>query len=208
MKRYTCVLTLLAIVLTSLALPAIAGAAESYRFRGKTAYANLDTIDPTGCIVSSLNVFASEERFQDAPGAPTASAAAYVSIFQWNNCTFQTVTCTYGSVPLPDGAFDMKGNIASATLTTTIAGYDCFSGDPRSVSIAVHWSGEGDVFHANSHSSYHSPGYLISFRSNGQRRDALPSGSVTFDGTTLSFENGNTYGSLDVVANGSIYSIK
>jgi hypothetical protein len=208
MKRYTCVLTLLAVVLASLALPITARAAESYRFRGKTAYASSYASDPTTCISTSLYVFATEDRFQDSPGAPTDSAVAYASAFQWNDCTLQTVACVYGSVLLPDGAFNMTGHLASATLTVTIPGFDCLSGNPRSLSVALHWSGEGDVFHGNSHSSYHYPGFLVSYRSIGQTREALPSGSVTFEGTTLSFENGVTYGELDIAANGSIYSTK
>jgi hypothetical protein len=206
MKRYTCVLTLLAVVLASLALPITARAAESYRFRGKTAYASSYASDPTTCISTSLYVFATEDRFQDSPGAPTHSAVAYASVFQWNECTLQTVACVYGSVLLPDGAFNMTGNLASATLTVTIPGSDCFSGDPSSLSVALQWSGEGDVFRGNSHSTYHYPGNLVSYRSSGQFRDAVPTGSVTFGDTALTFENGEIYGALEVTSSGSIYS--
>jgi hypothetical protein len=204
MKRYTCVLTLIAAALAALVLPSTALAVENYHFRGKTAWGNSYSIDATGCISTSVYFFATEDRFQDPPGPPADSAAASIGIFQWNECTYETLTCLYASVALPNDAFSLANNLASATLNTTLQAYNCSTGDTQPVSVAITWTGEGDVFRGNSHSSYHYPGYRVSYRSNGQSRSATPSGSVTFGGTTLALENG--FGYLSIANSGEVYN--
>jgi hypothetical protein len=204
MKRNPCALTLLAALLAVLVLPSTARAAEVSHFRGKTAYADFYSVDATGCIFTSVSVFATESRFQNPPGGPTSSAWADVSIYQWNECTYEQGICGYASFPLPDGAFNMSGNLASASLNATAETYDYCSGTSQPVGVALAWTGDGQIFRGNSVTSYHYPSYRASYRSNGQSCNATVSGSVSFGSTTVQLANG--YASLSSVNSGSIYN--
>ena len=193
MKKTTCFLTLLAAVLAVLVLPSTARAADVYHFRGKTAVAEFYSLDPTGCITTSVTVFATESRYQNPPGSPTSGAAAEVTSYQLNSCTWESLVCGSASFPLPAGAFDIAGNLASASLNATADVYDFCGDTTQPVTLAITWTGEGEVSRGNSRSSYHSPGVHVSYRSSGQNRDAGASGSLTFGGTPLPLENGSGY---------------
>lgn len=204
MKRSTCALRLLAAVLAVLVLPSMALAAtDVYHFRGKTAVMEFFETDPTGCIYTSVTVFATESRYHSAPGSPTSSAWADVSIYQWNSCTYEDLICAYGSSALPSGAFTMANNLSSATVNATVETYDYCSGISQPASFAVTWTGDGQIVRGKSNSSYHYPGYHTSYRSNGSSSDATGSGSMTVGGTTVPLENGLGY--LSSASNGSIY---
>lgn len=203
MKRYPCALVLLATAVMALTLPSTALAADVYHFRGKTAWAELYSFDPAGCISTSVWLFVAENRYQAAPGAPTNSAWVDLSIYQWNYCTYE-FSCSYGSAALPDGAFRATGNLASATLNTTINVEDCFTGPARAVPVALTWTGEGEVTQTHSNTSYHFPGYRYRNRSNGQSRNAQVSGSVTVDGVNLAAD-ASAYGYLTANSGGTVF---
>jgi hypothetical protein len=204
MKRFTCVLTLLAAVLAVLVLPSTALAADVYHFRGKTAAMEFYSLDPTGCITTSVTVFATESRYQNPPGSPTSGSVGDVSIYQWNSCTYEDLICATGTFALPDGAFNMAGNLASASLNATGEAYDYCSGTTRPITVAVTWTGDGEVIRGNSHSSYHYPGSHVSYRSSGQTSDATGGGSLTLGGAPLPLENG--FGYLSNATTGTIYN--
>jgi hypothetical protein len=207
MKRYTCVFALLAAVLTTLALPSTV-LAETSHFRGKTANGDFYSFDPASCISTSVYTFATESRSQVSPGGgSTDGTSASISIYQYNDCTYEEVTCLYGAISPSSSEFNMAGNLASATLNATFEAYNCLTGATQPVSVAITWTGEGDVSRGNYHSSYSFGGYRSSYRSSGQFRYATLSGSVTFGGTTLNLENDYySYGSLSVSSGGTVYN--
>ncbi|HKH43820.1 MAG TPA: hypothetical protein VKM72_04065 [Thermoanaerobaculia bacterium] len=207
MKRYTCVFALLAALLATLALPS-AALAETSHFRGKTAYGDFYSFDPTGCISTSVYIFATESRSQVSPGGGSADGtAASISIYQYNDCTYEEVACLYGSISPSNSEFNIAGNLASATLNATFEAYNCLTGAAQPVSAAMTWTGEGDVSRGSYHNSYSFGGYRYSYRSSGQSRFATLSGSVTFGGTTLNLENDYySYGALSVSSGGTIYN--
>jgi hypothetical protein len=203
MKRNTCALTLLAAVLAVLVVPSTARAADVSHFRGKAAWMDFYSFDPSGCIITSVSVFATESRFQDPPGSPTSNAWADVSISEWNTCTYEDLVCAYTSFQLPAGAFTMAGGLNSASLNATTEAYDYCTGASLPISLAVNWTGDGQVIRGNSHTSYHYPGFQVSYRSNGQSCGATGSGSVTYGSTTVALTDG--FGSLSNSNSGSIY---
>jgi hypothetical protein len=200
MKRYTCVLLVAAIV--ALSLPAAALAADAYHFRGKNAWADFYSYDVASCTGTSVWVSAYESRYKSGPGPGTETAWADISIYSWNDCTYEQ-TCAYGNVQLANGAFQVSGHLASATLNTTVELFDCSTGLPETVPVAITWTGEGEVSSAKSHNSYHYPGYRYTSRSQGQSRYAPASGSVTVDGVNL-IAGAEGYGSLSSSTNGSV----
>jgi hypothetical protein len=193
MKRFTCALTLLAAVLALLVLPSTAQAAEISFFRGKTAVVEFYSTDPTGCLVTSVTVFAYENRYFSPPAPHDNNAGADVTIHLFNTCTWEQMACGAGSFDLPDGAFNFNGFLASATLNATGKVHDFCTGTDRPITVALTWTGEGEIVSGRSHSSTHSPGYHVSYRQSGQQRDATVAGSMTLEGTPLSLGTGLGY---------------
>jgi len=201
MRKNTCALTLLAAALTMSVLPAAARAEVSH-FRGETAWLNTYSYDATSCISSSMYVFATESRANGQPGPSTGGASASFSLYRYNECTGQDVTCASGTVALPNGAFDVSGNLASATLDTTLEIYDYCNNTTHPVTLDLTWTGDGQVFQGRVHQSFHYPDYRETYRSHGKSSYAAVSGSLTFDGTSLSLGDG--YGYMSVVNSGTI----
>lgn len=191
MKRFTYALTVLAASL-ALATPS-AAAPEKTQFRGSTATADVYQFDEASCISTAAYIFVTESRYKYSSASSTESAYASVSLSQYNDCTSTEPVCVYGSVELPNGAFDIHGNLQSATLNTTINGYDCYTGEPAAIAVNLTWTGDGDVFNGRSNSSYSYPGYRFSYRSQGQNRYATVSGSVSSGGVTLNPASSATY---------------
>ena len=134
MKRFTCVLTLL--VLAVLVLPATAQAAEISFFRGKTASVEFYATDPTGCFVTSITVFASDNRYFSPPAPLETEAWADVTIHLFNSCTWEQMTCGAGSFALPAGAFNVASLLTSATLNATGEIHDSCTGTDRPITVA------------------------------------------------------------------------
>ena len=202
MKRFTCALTLLAAVLTVLVLPSAAQAAEVSFFRGKTAIVEFYSTDPTGCFVTSVTVFASEDRSFSPQALQEANASADFTIHLFNSCTGEQMACGVGSFDLPDGALNVAGPLTSATLNAAGEVHDICTGADRPVTVALTWTGEGELASVRSHYSTHSPGQHAVYRQNGQQRDATAAGSMTLDGTPLSLGTGIGY--LSKTNNGTI----
>lgn len=203
MKRYTCALSLLAAVVVAFALPSTAFAADIYHFRGANASAEFYSYDPATCMTTSVWVYVGESRSKTSPGPMTGIAWVDLSIYHYNYCTYET-SCLYGSAALPDEAFRMIGNFASATLNTTVEVVECYTGAPQAVPVALTWTGEGDVAQVNNHTSYHFPGYRYTYRQHGQSRSAQVSGSVTVGG--MNFTKGaSAYGYLSSSNTGTVF---
>lgn len=193
MKRFTCALTLLAAVLTVLVLPSKAQGAETISFRGTTAVVEFYSTDPTGCIITSVTAFANESRGAITPAPQETNAWVDVTIYLFNICTWEQMACGAGSLDLADGAFNLAGHLASATLSATGEVYDSCTGTDRPVTVALTWTGEGDIVSGRSHFSTHAPSYHVSYRQRGQYRDATAVGSMTLDGLPLSLGTGLGY---------------
>lgn len=202
MKTFTCALTLLAAVLAVLVLPSAAQAVEVSFFRGKTAVVEFYSTDPTGCFVTSVTVFASENRYFNPPAPQEANASADFTIHLFNSCTGEQMACGAGSFDLPDGAFNVTGPLTSATLNGAGEVHDICTGTDRPITVALTWTGEGELAWGRSHSSTHSPGHHVLYRQSGQQRDATVAGTMTLDGTPLSLGTGIGY--LTKTNNGTI----
>jgi hypothetical protein len=204
MKRSTCALPLLAAVVAVLVLPSIALAADVYHFRGKTASAEFFSVDPTGCISTSVTVYANESRSLNQQGPSVSSAWADVSIYQFDSCTWTDLICAYGSAALPAGSLNVANNLASGSLQATLETYDYCNGTSQPATFAVNWTGVGEAVRGRQSYSYHYPGYHTSYHQNGLSSNATATGSLTFGGTAVPLENGNGY--LSSASSGSVYS--
>jgi hypothetical protein len=88
-----------------------------------------------------------------------------------------------GSVPLNEGDFTIRRNLASATLAAEVELFDDISGAPLVVDVEAHWTSTGRLENSNSH--FHSTSAGSDFNSHvaGRFRSAEASATVS-DGTT------------------------
>lgn len=204
MKRSTCALPLLAAVLAVLVLPSAALAADIYHFQGETASVEFFSIDPAGCIVTSVVVYANESRNMILQGPPVKRAAADVHIYQYDQCTWQSLICATGTAALPTGSLDIANNLSSASVQATIDAYDLCNGTTQPVTFAITWTGDGEVIRGRQNYSFHYPGYHTSYHQTGLFSNATATGSMTVGGTAVPLEGGA--GDLSNANNGSVYS--
>lgn len=191
--------TLVAAALTVGALiPAFAGA-EIFRYRssGDSATASFSTGDATGCVWTYVDVYVNENQVRVEAGPSEPATYVNLSLFGFDLCQGTYIYDLYANAIVPDSAFRISGNLQSASLQTTVEAYNWMTGAVESMTLDLTWTGEGDVHrgHNNNHSSY--PGVRYMSRSNGSYRVAVPSGSVTFQGTNLLAAAQYVYGSLN-----------
>jgi hypothetical protein len=195
-KVLTCVAAVLALTLTALTLPTPAWAGQLFRSSGNFANASFFSTDPTGCINTSVFLSGSENEFQQPPGVPTTSTGVFVSIFQFDNCTFTFLSgFGFGS----GLSFRVAGALTQATLTGTIpvTFFSCcpFQFITRNVSVDMTWTGTAGLSRQISTSHFQFPGLIVNSQFRGLSRPAQASGSVS-DGTTNFTPNPSTFGFL------------
>jgi hypothetical protein len=138
-----------------LALPCRSAAASPGQsvhltFKGLTADASFDNVDPTGCIETSVSITATNGTIKtvNVIGGPQASSSALVSLSQSDFCTL-TVLLDAFSTPVPlslaAGAFQINTKLNSATLNTSADVFDTVSGNTFSVQVSITWAGTGGI---------------------------------------------------------------
>jgi len=170
-----------------LALPcrsaAAPGQTSHFQFKGLAAGAFFDSV--AGCVETSAAITAVNNRIKTV-GPPGTTPSAFVSLMQFDNCSFTTLLSAFGSTDLPPGAFQIKKDLTTATLNTSIDVFDEVSNTTFPVDISVSWTGTGTVTVSLSHNIFTAPGFRENFMSTGTSRPATASGSVTALGTNFS----------------------
>lgn len=179
---------LIAVVLfVAVILPCRSAAAPGqtlhFRFTGQTADAFFDSSE--GCVETSAGITATSNRVKNV-GRPETTPTVFVSLVQFDNCSFTTLLAAFGFTNLPAGALEFKGNLNSATLNTSFDVFDEVSSTTFPVDISVSWTGIGRVSVGINHSIFKAPGFQNNFTSIGDFRAATASGSVTALGTNFS----------------------
>lgn len=206
MKKYTCALTLLAGVLAVPFLPSPAQAAEVSFFRGKTAVVEFYSTDPTGCLVTSVTVYGSENRYFTPPAPLETQAVADVTIHLFNTCTGEQLACGAGSLEIPAGGFSVNPLLTTGRVNAAGDVHDSCTGTERPVTVALTWTGEGEIVFGRSTYSSHSGGEHVWYRQTGRQRDATVTGGMTLDGTPLSLGTGLGY--LSLATNGTVTRVQ
>ena len=174
-------LPLLIILLTVLGSPAIAFAADVFHSRGESVEANFSTTDASGCIVTSIFVYATNSRYQAPPGRPEPSSYGYLSLYQYDVCNYyQTLLSLSGDSNLPPGALDIRPSLDRATLVAVIPAYNYWTASYLDVSIDLAWTGGDSSSQGRSASRSEGPGYRYMSRSTGTYRQGTASGNVSF----------------------------
>ena len=176
-----------AALLLALVAPGAASAATStYQLHGDHATAAFSTVEPDGCTFTEVYIHVHESRYQIPPGGPQTGTWLDVQIVKTDECLgYQTLLNAFGSVEIPASAFDVQGNLLSATLDATVPVFEYISGESDVVTLSLSWAGEEDIFRNSQHERYASPYYKYTFRSSGSYRNAQATGTVIYRGVNL-----------------------
>lgn len=184
-------------------LPMQAGAAQVFQLKGKSASAYFDSLDPTGCVLTSVFVFASDDSVKQAPGPAAVSSGPFVGIFQFDFCQETSLLEAFGFASLPAPDFQFKGQ-TSARLTTALDLFDSVSGSSLTAFVDLSWSGIGAAERSHYNSHFQGPGYVVNDGANGVFRFAAASGSVSAGG--VNFISGEAIeGIIGVSKAGSVF---
>jgi hypothetical protein len=205
MKRALNVLTAMAIALALFVQPGSAGAGggQEFRFRGRNAVANFSSVDESGCIVTDVYLWGSEEVVSDEPGQPAPSSEAYVLISRYDSCTGDQLLLADGTAVLSVEDFQVGRTLSWATLHTPITVFDYESGNWFEVVLDISWTASSAVTRLNDHNISHTPGCLINSRRHGELRLAEVSGSVS-DGWTNYTPEPSSLGTINSLISGTV----
>ena len=187
MKTHRNYLVAAGLLALMLALPcrsaAAPGQTSHFKFKGLNAGASFDSV--AGCVETQALIEGFSNRIKTV-GRPGTTPSAFVSLFQFDNCSFTTLLSASGFTDLPPGAFQITKKLTTATLNTSIDVFDVVSNSTFPVDISVSWTGTGTVTVSLSHNIFTAPGFRENFMSTGASRAATASGSVTALGTNFS----------------------
>jgi hypothetical protein len=173
--RKRLLLAMFVAVLSILALPNAASAADVFHFRGLSAFASFTMTDPSGCVRTDVFIVASETQTQSPPGRPDRSGIFALSEEFFLLCDGGASRFS-GSASLAKGDFQVRRNLDVATLEATIS--FCVNLDCNPIFVDVTWNGIGDL--RREHSSFHlnTPDLKVHSRSILRNRSAVASGTV------------------------------
>ena len=157
-------------------------AAEVFHFKGRSATAFFNSIDPSGCFATSATVGGVEERLHRPPGKGSSSGLAFALVSLFNICTDTRVVNAFGTTELSKGDLKITGNLDLVRLTTTITVFDEISGSSFDLFVDLTWSGTGEIMRDKFHDVINTEGCHFNVRSHGASRRAQAYGTVT-DGT-------------------------
>ena len=85
-------------------------AAEVFHFKGRSATAFFNSIDPSGCFATSATVGGVEERLHRPPGKGSPYGVAFALVSLFNICTDTRVVNAYGTVPLSQSDLKIRSS--------------------------------------------------------------------------------------------------
>lgn len=204
MKKLSIALVL-ALFVATFFLPASASAADIYKSKGTGADAFFSSVDPSGCIVTDVNVFARDESFQNPPGPGTPSSWVYLSVFQYDYCNDMQLFYGEGFTYLAESDFVASRRLDTASLSATVSVYSYTTDSYVDFYVDLSWTGGGGISRQNSHFHYHVPGCNINSRFKGSFRSAEASGSIS-DGSTNFAPEPSWNATIFSVSSGDVYA--
>ena len=195
------------LVLAVFTLPITTWAGDTFRFKGKSADAFFSSTDLSGCIVTDVFVFASDDAStsHDPPGPPSSfsGSVAFISIYQYDYCTWTQMLAADCFASLADQDFQVIGReLDSAELNATLGCYDYVSGSSFDVFVDLDWTAIGDPIRQSSNFHFRTPGFIVNERFSGTFRSAEVSGSVS-DGV-MNFTPELGFGNIISAKSGSV----
>ena len=173
-RRFVVVCALVAAV-----MPLTAGAGSDTSIRREAAGAFFSSTDPTGCIVTTIDVSATHERNKPAGGAWETRIAAEMFVTQKNTCD-GTELLRASERGDQDVSFTLNG-LSGGGLDGTVTIYDSVGGATTIAALHLQWRGVGEVTETEEHSG--SSDQVVS------TRGAIATGTIVVGGTNLTPES-------------------
>jgi hypothetical protein len=136
------------------------------------------------CVDAQIGVLVHDGWYSDVSGKTTLRSAS-IHYFRYDFCNGVALLVANGEVPITDETFRRTGNLASATLNTTIPVKDVLSPNTFSLGVSLTWIANGPQYrlHDNQDSSYDD--IRINFLGVSIIQPTDISGSITLDGKDL-----------------------
>ena len=163
---------------------ASARAADHVRFQVKDRAANATfiSLDPTGCVETTVFVFGSQEATKDGAGKPTTGPLAVVRLTQFDFCN-STIGEYFGITE--DAVFEVSRQFDHAHLKASVAGFLDETGAETPAVVDLTWTGAGDTFSETFRDRQSFPGATLTQWFRGTFRPAQVSGTVIIGKTNF-----------------------
>jgi hypothetical protein len=217
---------LLALVALALAARPAGAQWDGFQFKGEAAHAEFSFADPATGIVTNITVYGDDQSYnvKGQGGAPARTSSLHVTIEQYDpsctgggkldaqaggggdpSCFYRglegSVPCKFDACPgLPEDAFAVsKHQIDGAWLNATLTMVE-WDGEGNSklqdVTISLAWTPTSDVYQIHANWLRHTPPDVQTGHINTKQRDAVATGTITFDGIAY-----NVTSSFGMIAN-------
>ncbi|HYC33470.1 MAG TPA: hypothetical protein VEB59_14375 [Gemmatimonadales bacterium] len=151
-----------------------------YQVKDRAANATFSTLDPSGCVETTVFVFGSLEAVKDGPGKPTRGPLAVVRLTQFDFCNF-TIGEYFGITE--DAAFEVGRQLDRAHLKASVPGFLDETGVEAEAVVDLTWTGAGDTFSETLRDRQRFPGATLTQWFKGVFRPAQVSGTVVIGKT-------------------------
>ena len=178
-------------------------AADVYKFKGYSASAFFSETDPSGCIVTGGSVFVFENISHSPPGPGSYTTDVFVDLFQQDICTDTTLLSASNSAPAEITAFNVAGNLDTATVVATVPMFDYVSNTAFDLTLDLTWTGTSPLGHQSTQYKVNFEGCHTHLKNTSSFRYAEASGTVS-DGTTNFTPSPSEQGSIFRAQGGEI----
>jgi hypothetical protein len=163
-----------------------------YHIKDKSAHASFGFPDASGCIWTSINVYAVESAVHASDLDQSSKAYIFVSLNTVDRCNgWWTLSSSSGEQVLDPRMLAFTGNLGGAAVVGDIVLYDRASGTPHTVGLDLTWTGIGESWSGRQSETYQEAAYRYTYRFVGSSRDAEATGTVLLDGAVFSSGTAN-----------------
>ena len=180
---------------------------QQFSVKGSTAIAFFTNTDESGCVVTYVGVYASDEVTRVKPEPATATSSVFVFVDKLDYCDWVYLASIFGYQEIAVDDFAVEKKLSDANLGALISAYDYVSGMPTQLEVLLNWSATGPVSQIGSRSFYRTPGFSVKSNFKGAFAPATASGSVILDGVNL-VPNASDYAEIADISFGDMVKIK
>ena len=145
------------------------------QIRDRAANALFVSVDPSGCVETTVFVFGAEETVKEGPGKPSAGPLAFLQLFEFNFCTNE-IRELFGTTS--EATFQVSNKLDEAHLQATIPNFDVVDGVEVPAVIDLAWAGVGELGSQSDRFRLKLPGVMVSEWFKGTFRPAQVTGTV------------------------------
>ena len=151
-----------------------------FQIKDRAANATFSSIDPSGCVETTVFVFGSLEATKAGPGKPTRGPLAVVRVTLFDFCN-ATIGEYFGITE--DAVFEVGRQLDRAHLKASVPGFLDETGVEADAVVDLTWVGAGDLFSETLRDRQRFPGATLTQYFKGTFRPAQVSGTVTIGKT-------------------------